>query len=323
MAESPLVKRRAQRTPVRWLTLLGCLQAASPFVGSAEAFVTKGTWGKPPRAVDWDGRARRTPQLQGGFQGGGFVDYWPGHTQPSFGPAHNVTTQLGQTVYLNCIVSNLGDKTVTWIRRRDLHVLTVGLDTYIGDPRFQPIHLDRSNDWALQIRYAQLSDQGLYECQVSTDPKMSLFVHLRILEARAEVENGVGQLFLKTGSTINLTCVITQSPEPPVFVFWFHNNRMINYDDTAKSETMVRRAGRNAAISRLIIQDAVPADSGNYTCGPSNADSVTVAVFVLNGEKPAAIQRGTTASLSGAAALSSACCCIGLLALVALSQLKR
>ncbi|EEC03616.1 conserved hypothetical protein, partial [Ixodes scapularis] len=55
---------------------------------------------------------------------------------------------------------------VTWIRRKDLHVLTVGMDTYIGDPRFQAIHLERSNDWALQIRYAQLTDQGLYECQV-------------------------------------------------------------------------------------------------------------------------------------------------------------
>lgn len=269
-----------------------------------------GVWGKPPRAVDWDGRSRRTPQLQGGFQGGGFagMDYWPygGHAAPSFDPSspRNVTTQLGQTVYLSCIVNNLGDKTVTWIRRRDLHLLTVGLDTYIGDPRFQPIHLDRSSDWALQIRYVQLSDQGLYECQVSTDPKMSLFVHLRVLVARAEVEGGIGQLFLKTGSTINLTCVITQSPEPPVFVFWYRNDRMINYDETDKSETVVRRAGRDAAISRLIIQDAVPADSGNYTCGPSNADAVSVAVFVLNGEKPAAIQRG--ASVSDAAAVSAA-----------------
>lgn len=55
---------------------------------------------------------------------------------------------------------------VTWIRRKDLHVLTVGMDTYVNDHRFQAIHLERSNDWALQIRYAQLTDQGLYECQV-------------------------------------------------------------------------------------------------------------------------------------------------------------
>ncbi|KAL3223340.1 hypothetical protein MRX96_049819, partial [Rhipicephalus microplus] len=191
--------------------------------------------------------------------------------------------------------TTLGDKTVTWIRRKDLHVLTVGLDTYVQDPRFQAIHLERSNDWALQIRYAQLNDQGLYECQVSSDPKMSLFVRLRVLVARAEIVGASsGQLFLKTGSTINLTCEISQSPEPPVFVFWYHNDRMINYDEAAKSHILVRKAGRNAAVSRLLVHDAVPSDSGNYTCGPSNADATSVAVFVLNGEKPAAIQHDST-----------------------------
>ncbi|CAN8004993.1 unnamed protein product [Ixodes hexagonus] len=113
---------------------------------------------------------------------------------------------------------------------------------------------------------------------------MSLFVHLRVLVARAEILGGTSQLFLKTGSTINLTCEISQSPEPPVFVFWYHNDRMINYDETAKSEILVRKAGRNAAVSRLVIHDAMPADSGNYTCGPSNADATSVAIFVLNGK---------------------------------------
>ncbi|XP_042144975.1 zwei Ig domain protein zig-8 [Ixodes scapularis] len=268
-------------------------------------YVEESQWAKPPRTLTLGGKFPKknkpsapVPQQPHGYLGPG--DFWPfsGHVAPAFDAAtpRNVTTQLGQTVYLNCIVNSLGDKTVTWIRRKDLHVLTVGMDTYIGDPRFQAIHLERSNDWALQIRYAQLTDQGLYECQVSSDPKMSLFVHLRVLVARAEILGGTGQLFLKTGSTINLTCEISQSPEPPVFVFWYHNDRMINYDETAKSEILVRKAGRNAAVSRLVIHDAMPADSGNYTCGPSNADATSVAIFVLNGEKPAAIQHDATAT---------------------------
>lgn len=265
-------------------------------------------WANPPRTLSLDGRstgrkhkAGHVPQQQLGY--GGSPDYWPfsGHSVPSFDPStpRNVTTQLGQTVYLNCIVNSLGDKIVTWIRRKDLHVLTVGMDTYVNDHRFQAIHLERSNDWALQIRYAQLTDQGLYECQVSSDPKMSLFVRLRVLVARAEIAGGMSQLFLKTGSTINLTCEISQSPEPPVFVFWYHNDRMINYDETAKSQILLRKAGRNAAVSRLIIHDAVPADSGNYTCGPSNADATSVAIFVLNGEKPAAIQHDAASTSVG------------------------
>lgn len=293
---------RATATLAWALVVLQCTATVSAW--SIEDYETP--WAKPPRTLRLDGaepaRILKSvppppPQQQLGYVGS--PDYWPfaGHTAPSFDPAtpRNVTTQLGQTVYLSCMVNNLGDKTVTWIRRKDLHVLTVGLDTYVQDPRFQAIHLERSNDWALQIRYAQLNDQGLYECQVSSDPKMSLFVRLRVLVARAEIVGASsGQLFLKTGSTINLTCEISQSPEPPVFVFWYHNERMINYDEAAKSHILVRKAGRNAAVSRLLVHDAVPSDSGNYTCGPSNADATSVAVFVLNGEKPAAIQHDAT-----------------------------
>lgn len=290
---------RATATLAWALVVLQCTAVASAW--SIEDYETP--WAKPPRTLRLDGAEparilKSVPQQQQlGYVGS--PDYWPfaGHTAPSFDPAtpRNVTTQLGQTVYLSCMVNNLGDKTVTWIRRKDLHVLTVGLDTYVQDPRFQAIHLERSNDWALQIRYAQLNDQGLYECQVSSDPKMSLFVRLRVLVARAEIVGASsGQLFLKTGSTINLTCEISQSPEPPVFVFWYHNDRMINYDEAAKSHILVRKAGRNAAVSRLLVHDAVPSDSGNYTCGPSNADATSVAVFVLNGEKPAAIQHDAT-----------------------------
>lgn len=65
-------------------------------------------------------------------------------------------------------------------------MLTVGLDTYTADDRFQAVHLERSSDWALQVRYVQLSDQGLYECQVSSDPKISYFVNLTVLGKYSE-----------------------------------------------------------------------------------------------------------------------------------------
>ncbi|CAG2162741.1 unnamed protein product [Oppiella nova] len=67
---------------------------------------------------------------------------------------------------------------VSWIRRKDFHVITVGKFTYTSDQRFQAVHMDNSDDWTLQIRYPQRRDAGIYECQVSTLPKMSLFVEL-------------------------------------------------------------------------------------------------------------------------------------------------
>ncbi|GBM02304.1 hypothetical protein AVEN_59346-1, partial [Araneus ventricosus] len=73
---------------------------------------------------------------------------------------------------------------VSWIRRRDFHVLTVGLDTYTTDDRFEAVHVEKNNDWTLKIKFAQLWDEGLYECQVSSDPKISLFVNLSIVGAK-------------------------------------------------------------------------------------------------------------------------------------------
>ncbi|KAG8212764.1 hypothetical protein J437_LFUL019722 [Ladona fulva] len=55
--------------------------------------------------------------------------------------------------------------TVSWVRRRDWHILTSGLFTYTNDERFQVIHAEGSDDWTLQIKYVQKRDNGTYECQ--------------------------------------------------------------------------------------------------------------------------------------------------------------
>ncbi|KAE8745498.1 hypothetical protein FOCC_FOCC007759 [Frankliniella occidentalis] len=54
---------------------------------------------------------------------------------------------------------------VTWVRRRDWHILTSGISTYTNDERFQVLHPEGSDDWTLQIKYVQRRDNGTYECQ--------------------------------------------------------------------------------------------------------------------------------------------------------------
>uniref|UniRef100_A0A182NDU4 Ig-like domain-containing protein n=1 Tax=Anopheles dirus TaxID=7168 RepID=A0A182NDU4_9DIPT len=67
---------------------------------------------------------------------------------------------------------------VSWVRHRDIHLLTVGRYTYTSDQRFRAIHHPHTEDWSLQIKYPQHRDSGIYECQISTTPHMSHFVHL-------------------------------------------------------------------------------------------------------------------------------------------------
>ncbi|GLH01820.1 Uncharacterized protein GBIM_07878 [Gryllus bimaculatus] len=77
---------------------------------------------------------------------------------------------------------------VSWIRRKDYRLLTVGLATYSSDDRFFTAHVRGPQDWALHVRFAQAQDAGLYECQVSTHPPASLFTELQLVELDATGE---------------------------------------------------------------------------------------------------------------------------------------
>jgi len=70
---------------------------------------------------------------------------------------------------------------VSWIRRRDAHILAVDRYTFIADERFQAFHVESTDTWTLQIKYVQARDAGQYECQISTEPKMSHFITLNVV----------------------------------------------------------------------------------------------------------------------------------------------
>jgi hypothetical protein len=70
---------------------------------------------------------------------------------------------------------------VSWIRKRDLHILTFGQTTYTNDGRFSVIKSATGDLWTLRIRSVQMRDAGLYECQVSSEPKISKAVRLKVV----------------------------------------------------------------------------------------------------------------------------------------------
>nr|XP_029708995.1 zwei Ig domain protein zig-8-like [Aedes albopictus] len=194
----------------------------------------------------------------------------------------NITALVGKTAYLNCRVKNLGNKTVSWVRHRDIHLLTVGRFTYTSDQRFQSVHNPQTDDWSLQIRYPQKRDTGVYECQISTTPPVGHSMHLSVVEPVTVVVGGP-DIYINTGSTVNLTCVVRNSPEPPSTIIWTHNNQEINYDSPRGGVSVITEKGETTT-SYLLIQRAKGTDSGKYVCSPSNANSYFINVHILNGE---------------------------------------
>ncbi|XP_051155084.1 cell adhesion molecule DSCAML1-like [Leptopilina boulardi] len=221
------------------------------------------------------------------------------YTGPYFdsSSATNITAQLGTRAFLPCRVRQLGNKSVSWVRKKDSHILSVDRAMFIADDRFQSIFVENADTWKLLIKYVQAKDEGEYECQISTEPKMSHIIKLNVVVPKVEIETTEklkGDLFVKSGSTVTLRCVIKQSLEDPSFVLWFHKGeRLLNYDGGDKVQILKKHVdGITDYISNLIIPDTKKQDSGNYTCTPNNLGSASVMLHVLNGEHPAAIQRG-------------------------------
>ncbi|XP_075215366.1 inactive tyrosine-protein kinase 7-like [Lycorma delicatula] len=202
----------------------------------------------------------------------------------------NVTTAVGQSAFLHCRVEHLGDKAVSWIRKRDLHILTAGVLTYTSDQRFQVIRPDRSGNWTLLIKFPQKRDTGIYECQVNTEPKMSLAFWLNVIESKATILGG-SEVYVRRGSSVTLNCVISQGPHDLGTVFWYRGSSPLHSGPHLQIDTH----WTDGLTSKLTIPSALPTHSGNYSCVPTTADSASVNVHVINGEHPAAMQHGNNA----------------------------
>ncbi|XP_076390557.1 defective proboscis extension response 1 isoform X3 [Megachile rotundata] len=199
----------------------------------------------------------------------------------------NVTTAVGQTAFLHCRVHQLGDKEVSWMRKRDMHILSAGTLMYTSDLRFQVNHPQKSENWTLQIKSPQQRDSGVYECQVSTEPKMSLNYSLNVIEARARI-SGSSDVYVKTGSVLTLTCQMSQGPHDLGTVAWYRGSQPVvtsphsENDVNSEPRITVETEWSDALTSRLKITHAKPGDSGNYSCVPTVAEKASVTVHVIN-----------------------------------------
>ncbi|XP_040151792.1 uncharacterized protein LOC120893765 isoform X3 [Anopheles arabiensis] len=196
--------------------------------------------------------------------------------------SRNVTTVVDDTAVLKCRVKHKGDRTVSWMRKRDLHILTSNIYTYTGDQRFSVIHPPDSDDWDLKIEYAQQKDSGIYECQVNTEPKINLAVYLDVTDflstaARAKII-GSQEVHVKKGSTISLSCVVNVHASS---ISWYHGSSIVDFDSARGGISLETEKTEGGTSSRLMLTRATLRDSGNYTCVPTGAISASVPVKMI------------------------------------------
>uniref|UniRef100_A0A6P4EB47 Hemicentin-1-like n=1 Tax=Drosophila rhopaloa TaxID=1041015 RepID=A0A6P4EB47_DRORH len=156
---------------------------------------------------------------------------------------------------------------------------------FIADQRFLAIK-QPDKCWTLQIKYVQARDAGSYECQVSTEPKVSARVQLQVVVPRTEIL-GEPDRYVKAGSNVVLRCIVRGALEPPTFIMWYHGAEQLAADSrrhrTQLDPNLPEASGEGqSTIGSLIIESAKKRDTGNYTCNPSNSPSATVTLNIIN-----------------------------------------
>ncbi|KAL4717259.1 hypothetical protein ACJJTC_017146 [Scirpophaga incertulas] len=253
------------------------------------------------------------------------------------GPAFAVTAGTsvvaarGQDAEMTCPVLRLGDKAVSWVRSRDLQILSHAGVVFTADTRVSVRVGTRARDsdggkdsggrdsgggrekgresepvtrHSLRIRRLRLADAGRYECQLNTEPKMSLFFNLTVVDEPVpsmvvEVEETVVSGAL--GGAVTLHCSARYEPPPralplpPVDILWTKDGRpFTTQEGLGRSVWLQSERFTASARSRLTLGALAATDAGHYRC---SAGGVAAEVMlVLNKESPMeAMQRDQSA----------------------------
>ena len=105
---------------------------------------------------------------------------------------------------------------VSWLRRRDQHILAVGDFKYVADDRFRAFYSAATDTWMLQIKSVKKSDAGSYECQIPTTPKKSHRLDVDVIGAFVSISKLSRPLSIVSLRDVNIfrnfhccTCIST------------------------------------------------------------------------------------------------------------------
>ncbi|EDV39556.2 uncharacterized protein Dana_GF10084 [Drosophila ananassae] len=217
------------------------------------------------------------------------------------GQITNLTVQAGSSIHLNCRISLLQDKTVSWVRHNTveednaLDLLTVGMHTYTGDKRYK-MEFQYPNNWRLKITNVKKDDEAMYECQISTHPPRVIQINLHVNAPKVMIVDEVGdplqEKYYEIDSTLQLSCVVRNVAMTSSVVLWKHAEDILNYDVTRGGVSVKTELMEDGANSTLSIAKISKTDSGNYTCSISEFQNFTIVVHILNGESFAELHHG-------------------------------
>uniref|UniRef100_A0A2S2QG06 Lachesin n=2 Tax=Sipha flava TaxID=143950 RepID=A0A2S2QG06_9HEMI len=175
-------------------------------------------------------------------------------------PVPNVTVIVGKDALLTCVVQDLHNFKVAWVRVSTQTILSIHHRMVTENSRITLTYNDHRT-WFLHIRNVQETDRGWYMCQINTEPMTSQKGYLQVVvPPRVIDEESSMDLVVKEGSDMLLQCKAQGYPEP--YIMWRREDGLdINYNgntvNVVDGEKLTIRK-----ISRLHM--------GPYLCVASN-----------------------------------------------------
>ncbi|XP_015181634.1 PREDICTED: lachesin-like isoform X2 [Polistes dominula] len=144
-------------------------------------------------------------------------DIFGGAYQPEFsGPIKNLTIPLGRDATFTCLVKHLGGYRVGWVKADTKAIQAIHEQVITHNKRISVSHSDHTT-WNLNIKGVQVEDEGLYMCQINTDPMKSQTGMLSIVVPPDFVsEDTSSDVNVGEGGQVKLTCRARGVPPPRV-----------------------------------------------------------------------------------------------------------
>ncbi|CAH0553150.1 unnamed protein product, partial [Brassicogethes aeneus] len=131
-------------------------------------------------------------------------------------PITNVTVPVGREAILSCLVEDLGQYKVAWLRVDTQTILTIHNHVITKNHRIGVTHSEHKT-WYLHIKEVRENDRGWYMCQINTDPMKSQVGYLDIVVPPDILDYQTStDLVVREGANVNLRCVARGSPEPSI-----------------------------------------------------------------------------------------------------------
>ncbi|XP_023726821.1 limbic system-associated membrane protein, partial [Cryptotermes secundus] len=131
-------------------------------------------------------------------------------------PIKNITVPVGREAVLSCLVTELGQYKVGWMKAEDQTILTLHNKIVTHNSRISVTH-DNYRTWQLHIRQVKESDRGCYMCQINTSvmKKQVGCVDVHVPPDITDEETS-SDITVQEGENATLVCRATGHPVPRI-----------------------------------------------------------------------------------------------------------